>query len=296
MHDYMRAIGFSKEYSREGYRKLLSDVVNTCYERREVAKNEGVVRVEYKKLYGRDVGVIVRGTLEPGSSGTDEIFVDYAVPFVRTAAISSTEKVTFEKFSDGEEYYGICDDYRLGMPLIFYLQNMNEYLESREDWENSAIDVMHVSLSALSLNGTIMIPIEKSREEEEELRKKRQIRENLVRRARVGDESAVENMTIEDMDTYSNLRKRSQKEDVFSLVDSYFMPSGVESDKYAILGEIKDVTENINTVTGETVYVMDIVADDVFFTVCINEADLVGEPEIGRRFKGVIWMQGSVGY
>jgi len=28
------------------------------------------------------------------------------------------------------------------------------------------------------------------------------------------------------------------------------------------------------------------------FQVCINEADLVGIPTPGRRFKGTVWMQG----
>jgi len=30
--------------------------------------------------------------------------------------------------------------------------------------------------------------------------------------------------------------------------------------------------------------------------VCINAKDLIGEPEEGRRFKGVIWLQGFVNY
>ena len=29
-------------------------------------------------------------------------------------------------------------------------------------------------------------------------------------------------------------------------------------------------------------------------TVAINQAHLLGEPAVGRRFKGQIWLQGSV--
>ena len=28
--------------------------------------------------------------------------------------------------------------------------------------------------------------------------------------------------------------------------------------------------------------------------VCINEKDLLGEPAIGRRFRGNVWMQGNL--
>ena len=62
------------------------------------------------------------------------------------------------------------------------------------------------------------------------------------------------------------------------------------------MGEIKDVNESINQITGEEVVILDIVANDIFFDVCINRKDLVGEPEIGRRFKGDVWMQGTVAF
>ena len=296
MHDYMRAIGFSHEFSREGFKRLLSDVAYEADESRTVSVSDRILRLEYKKFYGRDVGLIVRGTMEPSESGNDEIFIDDTIPFLKAIAISSTEKVVFEKHSAREEYVGICDDYRLGMPLLFHLQNMNEYLERKDEVDNSAIDVLHISLAALSIKGAIMMPIKKSGSDEDLLKKRRASRENLIRRARTGDEDAIENMAIEDMDTFSLLRKKVQTEDVYSLVDSYFMPSGIECDEYSVLGEIKDVSENINTITGEEICIMDVVADDVLFNVCINRRDLMGEPEIGRRFKGVIWMQGYVSF
>jgi hypothetical protein len=139
-----------------------------------------------------------------------------------------------------------------------------------------------------------MMPIEKNEADEQELKKRRSSRENLLRRARTGDEKAIENMAIEDMDTFSLLRKKAQTEDVYSLVDSYFMPTGIECDEYSVLGEIKDVSEDINAITGIELWVLDVVADDVYLNICIRKDDLMGEPEIGRRFKGSIWMQGYV--
>lgn len=296
MHRFMRAIGFSTEGTRENRKRLLSYVVTSADESRVVSAKEGHLLVEYRKYFGDRIGIIVRGTFEPGESGAEEYFVDYSVPFLKAVAISSTDRVTFESFADKLEYVGICDDYRLGMPLIFYLQNMNELLSQTEPVQDRAIDVFHVSLSALSVKGSIMMPIEKSESEEQLMKKRKRERDELYRRAKTGDESAIENITIEDMDTYSIVKKKSKEEDVFSLVDSYFMPVGIECDQYSILGEIKDVNESINQITGEEVVILDIVANDIFFDVCINRKDLVGEPEIGRRFKGDVWMQGTVAF
>lgn len=59
------------------------------------------------------------------------------------------------------------------------------------------------------------------------LRKNKQNQQNttdrnyLVAAARDGDENAIENLTLEDIDTYSMLSRRITHEDVLSIVDSY---------------------------------------------------------------------------
>ena len=98
------------------------------------------------------------------------------------------------------------------------------------------------------------------------------------------------------MDTYTAISRKIQKEDVFSLVDTYFMPYGVECDQYSILGEIQECRRVTNSMTGEHVWLMTLECNELNFDVCINEKDLFGEPMAGRRFKGVIWLQGAVNY
>ncbi|WP_368076768.1 DUF3881 family protein [Eubacterium sp. AF15-50] len=48
--------------------------------------------------------------------------------------------------------------------------------------------------------------------------------------------------------------------------------------------------------TGDKICLLTLDCNDLIYDVCINEKDLLGEPAIGRRFKGVIWMQGKVNY
>ena len=78
-------------------------------------------------------------------------------------------------------------------------------------------------------------------------------RNGLIAAARKGDEDAIENLTLEDIDTYSLLSRRVQHEDILSIVDSYFMPYGIESDQYSILGEIMDCRLLQNSYTEENV-------------------------------------------
>ena len=96
--------------------------------------------------------------------------------------------------------------------------------------------------------------------------------------------------------TWHNIIIRINKEDVFSIVESYFMPYGMECDRYNVLGEILEVTEARNTWTGEMLYQLTILCNDMQFDVCINQKDLMGVPQEGRRFKGIIWLQGAINF
>ena len=75
-----------------------------------------------------------------------------------------------------------------------------------------------------------------------------------------------------------------------------FMPYGVESDQYTILGEILECEKVKNYITQESIYKMKLTCNELVFDLCINEKDLYGEPEIGRRFKGNVWLQGYINY
>ena len=98
------------------------------------------------------------------------------------------------------------------------------------------------------------------------------------------------------MDLYTTLSRKIRKQDVYSLVDTYFMPYGVECDHYSVLGEITQARKTVNSLTNETVHIMRINCNDMEFDLCINDADLLGEPAVGRRFKGNIWMQGYINF
>ena len=119
---------------------------------------------------------------------------------------------------------------------------------------------------------------------------------SLIEAAKNGDEDAMETLTIEDIDLYSQITRRIMKEDLYSVIDSCFMPCGVECDQYSIIGEIKELQKIKNIYTKEDVYLLQVECNDLNLLVCINSKDLLGEPAVGRRFKGQIWMQGSLNF
>ena len=114
--------------------------------------------------------------------------------------------------------------------------------------------------------------------------------------ARSGDQTAIETLTLDDMDIYSKVSKRLVSEDIFSIVDTYFMPYGVECDLYSIMGEILAVRERENTLTKEKLYQMKLDVNELQFDICVPAKEVMGEPEIGRRFKGTIWLQGYINF
>ena len=74
------------------------------------------------------------------------------------------------------------------------------------------------------------------------------------------------------------------------------MPYGIESDQYSIMGQILDIKVVSNELSKEKIFVMRVNSNDLLFDICINEKDLYGIPEVGRRFKGNIWMQGKINF
>jgi hypothetical protein len=60
------------------------------------------------------------------------------------------------------------------------------------------------------------------------------------------------------------------------------------------MGIIKKIEEINNDFSEEMVYNLTVLCNDITINVVINSLDLEGIPLVGRRFKGIIWLQGQV--
>lgn len=291
MHKYMRAIGFSSTIDRRKLQKLITDVIVNSDYRNYATISDSAVLAEFDKEYAPGMGIAVCGEFDEDNNFT----YDYYYPYLSGSQISSVEDINVERHAEKESYAGVCDDLKVGVSLIFYLQNMIPYVKAM----NSGILPIAgttLSLSGLSIKGNIILPIAKNEDDIIRGRKASLKRERLLAAARGGDEEAIESLTIDDMDTYTLLSKKIHEDDIFTLVDSYFMPYGVECDQYSVMGEIIECEMIVNKLTEEKVWRLRISCNELSLDICINSSDLYGEPQIGRRFKGVIWLQGTINY
>lgn len=291
MHKYLRAIGFSSLTDRKQLKELLTDVVMNSDSRAYTTNNENVILGEFCKNFAGGMGIAVCGDFDDD----DKFIYDYYYPYLVGSGITSYEDVSVERHAAKDSYAGICDDIKVGISLIFYLRNMIPYVKAQSTGK-LPVKGTSLTLSALSISGTVMMPIMKDELQKERVKRDSMNRSNLIAAARKGDEDAIETLTLEDMDMYTTISRKIQKEDIFSLVDTYFMPYGVECDQYSVLGEIVAMRLVTNQLTGEKIYLLTICCNELTFDVCINIIDLFGEPQVGRRFKGVIWLQGYINF
>lgn len=300
MHKYLRAIGFSSIKKRKEYEELIRFCVQDATERayttkepllsKEVTEDDNMLAIYYRD-FAEGIGLAVCGEYD-----IDNHFsYDYCFPYLQGDGITSHEDITVERHSAEESYAGICDEIKMGVTLIFYLQNMVPYIKARNT-DSLPMKGTSVTLSGLSVQGSIMMPLKKNERDIIKTKKASMSREQLMKAARSGDEDAIESLTLEDMDTYTSISKKIHQNDIYTIIDTYFMPYGVECDLYSIMGEILSVEEVVNGVTNERIIKMSLLCNELTFDVCINKEDLFGEPEVGRRFKGVIWLQGHINF
>lgn len=294
MHEYLRSIGFKGILKKADLKELLYEVIEYPDEQK-IVKNEIKKEnmVELKKEFVCGMGIIIRGSYTEDGNFEKE----YYFPYIEGNGEVVEEETTVARHSAQESFAGVCEDSRSGVTIIYYLQNGLEYLEKVVlTNRNKTYFRGNVQLSALSVSGMILFPINKNKKQIERYKKEDQYRRKLLSAAKMGDETAIESLTIEDIDTYSKISRRIRREDVFTIVDSCFMPYGVECDQYSVIGDILEVKSGINHYTGELVYNLSIECNEFKMNVGINREDLMGEPFVGMRFKGAIWLMGKINF
>ena len=216
--------------------------------------------------------------------------MEHYFPYIKGSYISTKEDVSIIKRVDTDAYTGMSDDVRLGVSLIFYLQNVVDYLNESKD-KKQFDRPFSIYLSALSVSGKILLPLERDEKLAKSNTAEVQYRRQLISEAKKGNQEAIDSLTIDDIDMYAMISRRAKVEDIYTIVETSFTPYGSESDNYTILGTIIDLDVLKNEITEEEMYNLSISCNDV-----INKSDLYGEPLVGRRFKGNIWLQGYVDF
>ncbi len=291
MHSYLRAIGFSNINNRMELNQLLEVITEHSTKRCTVELGNRGSLTEITMEFGEGIGVTLRGEVDEAG----KFHMEHYFPCLYGQYISTREEVGINKRVDSEAYTGMCDDFRLGVSLIFYLQNVIEFLEKKN--QNMPMGTpFPITLAALSLEGRVLLPIEMDEVQVRNISAETKYRNQLIAEAKKGNQEAIDSLTIDDIDTYAMISRRAKKEDIYSIVDTSFIPFGSESDNYSVIATITECNIIENTMTKEALYDMQLICNDITFRLCINKQDLVGEPSVGRRFKGNIWMQGGIAF
>ena len=291
MHQYLKAIGFGNISSKKELREILTDVRDSFTQHDLIAQDTEMDFCEYQKEYGAGMGITICGDM----SIHEEFEKNYYYPYFYGTGITSHEDVYVERRMDKEAYAGICEDVKVGINLIFHLQNTVEFIKERQR-ARSTVKYKSVTLSGLCNGGTILLPVLKDKRQKERQKEEVQNRMMLVSAARMGDPEAIENLTMDDIDTYSKVSQRLVSEDVFSIVETYIMPYGIECDHYSIMGEILELQRITNEYSKEEIYVMKLDVNELTFDICVPVKNIVGDPAVGRRFKGNMWLQGRINF
>lgn len=313
MHQYLKAIGFSDILTRKELKKLLQEIEESFHYQTVVSYStltdaehplakrhsnakypewySSVDFCEMQKSFGEGIGVSICGELDE----EENFDLNYYYPYFEGSGVTTSVDIIVERRIDKKQYVGICEDPKVGISLIFFLQNGIEYIRECK-FGNVSRHSTTVTLSGLALAGKILFPVQKSKEQREHENKQADIRKRLMHAARNGDPNAIETLTLDDMDLYTQVSHRLVNEDVFSIVDTYIMPYGIECDVYSIMGEILAFRERENVKTKEILYQMKLNVNELQFDICVPKSRLLGEPEIGRRFKGTIWLQGYINF
>lgn len=290
MHSFLKAIGFSKLNNRCEVENLIQKVIKEASMRHLLNIDDKSTLAELSLEYADGVGITVRGEYDEENN----FHVEHYFPFYKGLNISTREEVFISKRVDTDAYTGMCDDYRLGVSLIFYLQNNIDYINAKHNGNNNRTH--SISLAALAYDGKILLPVDKNDKTEKTSKADMRQRNQLIAEAKKGNQEAIDSLTIDDIDMYAMVSKRIKQEDVYSIVDTSFVPYGSESDNYTVLGVITEVRKLMNQITKEELFILNLECNNLSFEVCINKEDLYGEPCVGRRFRGTIWMQGSVDF
>ncbi len=292
MHKYLRSVGFKKYKRKIELEKVLSHVRDnsqggaTYFVDQADRRFEDHIRISPQTDTDIGIGYVI-------CFGENDFMISDCIPYIVNTQISSSAPCTIQERIEGGSFAGILEDNRVGVSIIFAINNPERLGAGfREDTKDCKIN--GVCLSALATEGKILLPIKKSSKQKKADLQAKKNRDSMIEAAKKGDENAIEALAIEDVNLVADITRRLCHEDIYSIVDSCFMPYGIECDLYSVIGEIEKIEYSCNVYTDEKIYVFYLDCNDIKFPVAINADDLEGEPQVGRRFKGNIWLQGRI--
>jgi len=241
------------------------------------------IYVEFDKVFGEGLGVKLRYILD----GDEEIVGYEYQPYY----VGSTPKeyINIEIQNLDGEHVVIAEDVDNGNELVFSLHNPLDFTSGV-----SVFDAAEITLSGLSCEATIILPVLKDEESEKQRREEESERREQLDLARNGDMAAMQKLEQTEEALSEVIQERLVHEDFLTVVEGFFMPTDDDDTQYSILGDITKIDERTNTHSGEKLYVFTLNVTGTPIDICVNAKDVRGLPSVGMRLLGSCWLQGSL--
>ena len=122
MHKFLRSIGFSTYRKKRDIEKLLASLIPSAKWRR-IQLDEETNLCELRAEVAPGMGIVMMGEMDEEGAFQCE----YYYPYLNSPDVSSTTDCSIQRHTEKETYAGLLDEYRVGISLIFYLENCFEY-------------------------------------------------------------------------------------------------------------------------------------------------------------------------
>ena len=215
MHSFLRSIGFSNYTNKIYEEKMLNEIMhsNESKIKKMASEEENIKYTELSLEIDENIGITINGQFDE----EDRFHMDHYFPYLKSRVISTREELFIGKKSDSDSYTVLCEDLRFGVSLIFYLTNSIDYLKA--GYKNRANVFFPAKLAALASEGTILLPTKKSVQDIEESGKEISKRSQMICEAKNGNQEAIDQLTIQEIDIFASIGKRIKNEDVLTIVD-----------------------------------------------------------------------------
>lgn len=289
MESPIKVIGFSALDDKYSVDEIVTEILDNPTSQAAMKIDSNRILAEYIKEFAPDTYIMTRVAVDK-TKEKPNIEVLQCEAYVQASHNLDIQSVDIERIDEEEDYYVICEEKNTAMQIIFWLQNVIEYLEAVK--KNKTCK--QVNIAALAVEGTIILPVEKDEEDEVLEKEEREKLKNILQQMKEGDEEARQLLEEEEKELDKQLKQRLREEDFLTIMSGYFIPTTLEDAVYAVLGEITAISKRKNTKTKENLYVFTLSVNDMPLEVVINSKTLVGMPSIGMRFMGTCWVQGRV--
>ena len=139
MHKFLRAAGFSLYQKKHDIDALLVREAQPSQIRRlqlDSETNLCRVRVEVAP----DIGLDIYGEMD----GNGQIKAEYYLPYLLGHDLSSRAECCIQRHTEKETYAGMLDEYKVGITLIFYLENAMEFRARSIAHEPADVDYVNL--------------------------------------------------------------------------------------------------------------------------------------------------------